>query len=130
MEGDNEKSSFWKKNSKPIAGRPSPRREVKDAKKSPGATSFQDFQASVSDAWDLDDDEFCILSGLESTKISKRVAQSAALNVLNTHRNASECEASSERKVAKKSHISDSESHKINRIPGSSTGLANSTGAV
>nr|XP_023029239.1 TBC1 domain family member 22B [Leptinotarsa decemlineata] len=118
MEEDNEKSSFWKKNIKPVAGRPSPRRESKDIRKTPGSTSFQDFQASVSDAWDMDDDEFCILSGLESTKISKKVAQSAALNVLNTHRNSSECEASSERKLPKKSNILESESHKINRIPG------------
>ena len=27
------------------------------------AASFQDFQASVSDAWELDDDEFCKISG-------------------------------------------------------------------
>lgn len=48
--------------------RPSPKRDSKSSKsKSSGSTSFQDFQASVSDAWDLDDDdEFCIITGLES----------------------------------------------------------------
>lgn len=56
----------------------------------------------------MDDDEFCIISGIESkfvsfnnikqlntafpleTKISKKVSESAALNVLNTHRSSSE----------------------------------------
>lgn len=58
--------------------------------KATGSTSFQDFQASVSDAWDMDDDEFCIISGIENTRISKKVSQSAALNVLNTHRSTKE----------------------------------------
>ncbi|CAH1153269.1 unnamed protein product [Phaedon cochleariae] len=118
MEGDNERSSFWKKNVKPVAGRPSPRREGNNVKKAPGSTSFQDFQASVSDAWDMEDDEFCIISGLENTKISKKVAQSAALNVLNTHRIASESEASSEKRNVKKSNQVDPESMKFSRIPG------------
>lgn len=48
--------------------RPSPKRDTKSTSKTKttGTTSFQDFQASVSDAWDLDDDEFCVISGLES----------------------------------------------------------------
>ncbi|XP_071054579.1 TBC1 domain family member 22B isoform X2 [Onthophagus taurus] len=54
--------------------------------RSAGSTSFQDFQASVSDAWDMDDDEFCIISGTENMKISKKVSEAAALNVLNRHR--------------------------------------------
>lgn len=88
--------------------RPSPKQDVytlnKTASKSgTSSTSFQDFQASVSDAWDLDDDEFSIISGLNGkfrynifdmfyfnlfldTKISKKVSHSAALNVINTHR--------------------------------------------
>ncbi|XP_072401948.1 TBC1 domain family member 22B [Diabrotica undecimpunctata] len=113
-----EKSSFWKKNVKSVAGRPSPKRDVKDIKKTPGSTSFQDFQASVSDAWDLDDDEFCIISGLENTKISKKVAHSAALNVLNSHRSTTESEASTEKKHSKRMTISETESIKISRIPG------------
>lgn len=34
------------------------------------ATSFDDFQESVSDAWDLGDDEFCIISGMASRNIN------------------------------------------------------------
>lgn len=84
---DNDKSSFWKKNSKTVPGRfvikslnrsylflrklfrPSPKKDLKVANKvkTTGSTSFQDFEASVNDAWALDDDEFCIISsGLES----------------------------------------------------------------
>lgn len=45
--------------------RPSPKKDVKNAQKSKTTanTSFQDFQDSVRDAWDLDDDEFCTISG-------------------------------------------------------------------
>lgn len=51
------------------------------------SSSFQDYQESVSDAWDLGDDEFCIISGVVDTpRISKKVSQSAALNVIKTHR--------------------------------------------
>ena len=28
-------------------------------------TSFDDFQESVNDAWDLGDDEFCVISGIK-----------------------------------------------------------------
>ncbi|XP_056646448.1 TBC1 domain family member 22B [Diorhabda sublineata] len=119
MESDHlEKSSFWKKNVKSVAGRPSPKREGKDIKRTPGSTSFQDFQASVSDAWDLDDDEFCVISGLENTKISKKVAHSAALNVLNSHRSNYEFESSTENKKNKKVDSLETEQNKISRIPG------------
>ncbi|CAG9855309.1 unnamed protein product [Phyllotreta striolata] len=112
-----EKSSFWKKNVKSVAGRPSPKRDAKDVKKNPGSTSFQDFQASVSDAWDLDDDEFCVISGLENTKISKKVAHSAALNVLNSHRNTTESDSSLDKKSSKKTN-NGPETNKTSRIPG------------
>lgn len=94
MDGDIDKASFWKKNAKTVPGRycivlimkefvsfkifiiifffrPSPKRENKNFSKAktPGSTSFQDFQASVSDAWDLDDDEFCVISGIKSENI-------------------------------------------------------------
>lgn len=48
--------------------RPSPKKDMRSTSrsKSAGPTSFQDFQASVSDAWAMDDDEFCIISGIES----------------------------------------------------------------
>lgn len=48
-------------------------------------SSYQQFQASVNDAWDLGDDE--IISGIAETKISKAISQTAALNVINSHRN-------------------------------------------
>lgn len=43
----------------------SPRKEVTatSAHRNTPATSFDDFQESVSDAWDLGDDEFCVISG-------------------------------------------------------------------
>lgn len=80
------KSTFWKKNSKAVPGRPSPKKEAPKSrpKNSSYPTSFQDFQESVSDAWDIGDDEFCIAS--TDLKISKKVAQSAAMSVINSHR--------------------------------------------
>ncbi|XP_076475750.1 TBC1 domain family member 22 isoform X2 [Bombus vancouverensis nearcticus] len=53
-----------------------------------GSTSFQDFQESVDDAWDSGDDEFCTVSDV---KISKRVSQSAAISVINSHRSGKAC---------------------------------------
>lgn len=51
------------------------------------SSSFQDYQESVSDAWDLGDDEFCIISvDTPRMSISKKVSQSAALSVIKTHR--------------------------------------------
>ncbi|KAJ8950280.1 hypothetical protein NQ318_021135 [Aromia moschata] len=120
MDGESDRASFWKKNIKTVPGRPSPKRDTKSTSKSktPGSTSFQDFQASVSDAWDMDDDEFCVISALENTKISKKVSQSAALNVLNTHRNTTELEISSTEKAKEKPHIFPETDVKISRIPG------------
>lgn len=125
---DGDRKQFWKKNTKPLPGRlvsillaiifvnyvyvihdgfsrPSPKQELNlgnKPKSGSSTTSFQDFQASVSDAWDMDDDEFSIISGLTGTlsrtdlsgvnvkfldaRISKKVSHSAALNVINTHR--------------------------------------------
>lgn len=87
-----EKTSFWKKNTKAVPGRPSPKQELRTNKQKAAnsSTSFQDFQASVSDAWDMDDDEFSLISGLTDAKISKKVSHSAALNVINTHRSSAE----------------------------------------
>ena len=44
----------------------SPRKEMAtgSAHRNTPATSFDDFQESVSDAWDLGDDEFCVISGI------------------------------------------------------------------
>lgn len=42
----------------------SPRKEINNATaRNAPATSFDDFQESVNDAWDLGDDEFCVISG-------------------------------------------------------------------
>ena len=43
----------------------SPRKEASTTGtgKNAPATSFDDFQESVNDAWDLGDDEFCVISG-------------------------------------------------------------------
>ncbi|CAG9767413.1 unnamed protein product [Ceutorhynchus assimilis] len=125
MEGDHDRNSFWKKNIKNVPGRPSPKREARSnsssSKTKPqGSTSFQDFQASVSDAWDLEDDEFC--TGLKNTKISKKVSQSAALNVLNTHRSSTETRKSSNENLSDTSTtqiiIPHAELVRISRIPG------------
>ncbi|XP_053698216.1 TBC1 domain family member 22B [Sabethes cyaneus] len=91
-------SSFWKNNSGRIPGRPTmatrmaPGGGVRSGPSgstsgTTGHSSFQDYQESVSDAWDLGDDEFCIISTVVDTpRISKKVSQSAALNVIKTHR--------------------------------------------
>lgn len=68
----NHENSFWKQNSRAVPGRPSPKKDTKLSGKSinkgpVGSTSFQDFQESVRDAWDMGDDEFCIISGNFST---------------------------------------------------------------
>lgn len=69
MESSRE-NSFWKTNGRLVPGRPSPKKEnklmAKSAKGPIGSTSFQDFQNSVRDAWDIGDDEFCIVSEMSS----------------------------------------------------------------
>ncbi|XP_075218943.1 TBC1 domain family member 22 [Lycorma delicatula] len=86
LDHDLKTGTFWRKHTKAVPGRPSPRKEVRRITQhnATSASSFQDFQESVSDAWDIGDDEFCNISDV---KISKQVAQSAALSVLNSHRN-------------------------------------------
>lgn len=45
--------------------RPSPRKEIRsNSQQNSSSTSFQDFQDSVSDAWDIGDDEFCNILGM------------------------------------------------------------------
>lgn len=52
-------------NLKHFISRPSPKKDAKSSKtKNSSSTSFQDFQESISDAWDIGDDEFCIISGM------------------------------------------------------------------
>lgn len=76
--------TFWKTPQRAIPGRPC--QTVKRAEVMSGS-SYQQFQASVNDAWDLGDDD--IISGIAETKISKAISQTAALNVINSHRNSS-----------------------------------------
>lgn len=58
-------NSFWKQNGRLVPGRPSPKKDGKS--RAPiGSTSFQEFQNSVRDAWDMGDDEYCIVSELSS----------------------------------------------------------------
>ncbi|XP_059491277.1 TBC1 domain family member 22B [Neocloeon triangulifer] len=76
--------SFWKKNLKNVPGRPSPKKEAPKTKAHATSTSYQDFQDSVNDAWAVEeDDEFLEHSDV---RISRKVAQSAALSVINSHR--------------------------------------------
>jgi len=71
-------STFWKNSGRRVPGRPSPKRELE---KSVGAgvaggrgaapgtgmvSTFTEYQKSVSDAWDMGDDEFCIISSTEA----------------------------------------------------------------
>jgi hypothetical protein len=47
-----------------ICLRPSPKKDPRgNRQRNSSSTSFQDFQESVSDAWDMGDDEFCVISG-------------------------------------------------------------------
>lgn len=47
-----------------ILDRPSPRKEVRsNSQQNSSSTSFQDFQESVNDAWEIGDDEFCNILG-------------------------------------------------------------------
>ncbi|XP_050437959.1 TBC1 domain family member 22B isoform X2 [Adelges cooleyi] len=79
----NFKNSFWKKNIRNLPGRASPKKDNKSASSS-ASTSFDDFQESVSDAWEIEaEDEILRISDV---KISKRVAHSAAMNVINSHK--------------------------------------------
>lgn len=67
---ESHENSFWKQSNRAVPGRPSPKKQdvkvVGRSGRGPvgGATSFQDFQESVRDAWDMGDDEFCIISGM------------------------------------------------------------------
>ncbi|XP_037093181.1 TBC1 domain family member 22B-like isoform X2 [Pollicipes pollicipes] len=79
------RNAFWKKNTKNVPGRASPRHASSETV---SAANFQDFQQSVDDAWDDGDDEFCIISGKiqKDVQISANIAQSTALSVIRSHR--------------------------------------------
>ncbi|KPI99011.1 PREDICTED: TBC1 domain family member 22B [Papilio xuthus] len=74
--------TFWRTPQRAIPGRPLQRVEKNEVM---SGSSYQQFQASVNDAWDLGDDD--IISGIAEAKISKAISETAALNVINSHRN-------------------------------------------
>ncbi|KAL4721141.1 hypothetical protein ACJJTC_012907 [Scirpophaga incertulas] len=74
--------TFWRTPQRAVPGRPCQRVQENEVM---SGSSYQQFQASVNDAWDLGDDE--IISGIAETRISKAISQTAALNVINSHRN-------------------------------------------
>lgn len=76
--------TFWRTPQRAYPG--GPRQKVGQSEVMSGS-SYQQFQASVNDAWDLGDDD--IISGIAETRISKAISQTAALNVINSHRNSS-----------------------------------------
>ncbi|XP_067129027.1 TBC1 domain family member 22B [Centruroides vittatus] len=96
------KGAFWKKNTKNVPGsiKPvygamhPPRLESQPStpkkgdslkykhKRNASSSSFQDFQQSTDDAWDLGDDDFYVVSDV---KILPRVAQSTAISVITNH---------------------------------------------
>ncbi|XP_064488219.1 TBC1 domain family member 22B-like isoform X2 [Ornithodoros turicata] len=103
----NDRTAFWRKNAKTVPGsiKPvygashpprkdsaplTPKREVHMGrhKRNASSSSFQDFQESTDDAWDLGDDEFCVVSDV---KIMSRVVQSAADSVITNHSRAQNC---------------------------------------
>lgn len=79
---EHNENSFWKSNVKMVPGRPSPTKDFNrpTATKANSSTSFEKYQKSVSDAWNLSEDEltkeYCILS--DDTKIARRVNQNSA----------------------------------------------------
>ncbi|GIY00986.1 TBC1 domain family member 22B [Caerostris darwini] len=94
------KSVAWKKSDN-VPGRPvssttqnlhlirdsksiSPRKTSSKSKhrKTSSSSSFQEFQDSTEDAWDIGDDEFCLTTDVS---IHSKVAQSTAMKVLSNH---------------------------------------------
>ncbi|KAK6630841.1 hypothetical protein RUM44_003011 [Polyplax serrata] len=78
------KASFWKKNTKAVPGRPSPKKEYQN--RSATTSSFQEFENSVSDAWSIgDNDDDNDLLAIADVTLSKKAAQSAAISVIQNH---------------------------------------------
>lgn len=118
--------TFWRTPQRAYPGRPRPK--VPQGEVMSGS-SYQQFQASVNDAWDLGDDD--IISGIAETKISKAISQTAALNVINSHRNSSkslvksDVKAESDSVKLEKEPVSERKSE-VKRVvggPGGSSGL-------
>lgn len=79
-DGEGGARSFWRAGGGALPGRPSPRAPM-------AASSFRDFQESVRDAWELDDDAAARPQRAQaSADISPVVSLSAAWSVLESHR--------------------------------------------
>ncbi|XP_063704332.1 TBC1 domain family member 22B [Culicoides brevitarsis] len=83
-----ENHNFWKNSVNTKPGRIKKDNNVAGAAAAAGSSSFQKFQNSVQDAWEVGDDEFCIVSGLLSeSKVSRKSFSSPApANVIQTHK--------------------------------------------
>lgn len=96
-----DRTAFWKKNARSVPGsiKPvygashPPKKETmpstpkKDGhssrhRRNTSSSSFKDFQESTDDAWDIGDDEFCVVSDV---KIVSKVVQSTADSVITNH---------------------------------------------
>lgn len=84
----NHENSFWKSNMRTVPGRPSPKNDHKAGKGTSSTSSFENYQKSVSDAWNwMSEDEltkeYCILSTDSDSKLPPRRPP----NVLKAHKN-------------------------------------------
>ncbi|GBP35701.1 TBC1 domain family member 22B [Eumeta japonica] len=95
--------SFWRNPQRAVPGRP--QQAVKKGEVMSGS-SYQQFQASVNDAWDMGDDD--IISGIAEAKISKAISQTAALNVINSHRNSTKVTKSDAKVETESVNVNDS----------------------
>ncbi|XP_077539365.1 TBC1 domain family member 22 isoform X1 [Haemaphysalis longicornis] len=96
-----DRTAFWRKNARSVPGsiKPvygashPPKKETmpstpkKDGhssrhRRNTSSSSFKDFQESTDDAWDIGDDEFCVVSDV---KIVSKVVQSTAESVITNH---------------------------------------------
>lgn len=78
---ESQATSFWKNGINSRPGRikkESPRKEAKSS------GSFQEFQMSVSDAWEMGDDEFCVISELSDTRTTRKPMP--LVGVIQTHK--------------------------------------------
>ncbi|GAB0095114.1 TBC1 domain family member 22B [Sergentomyia squamirostris] len=84
---DNNHESFWRQSSQKLPGK-TVLQKTSSSKQAQqmGSTSFQDFQESVRDAWELGDDEFCIMSGIADGRMSKRNSAGTTALSVKTHR--------------------------------------------
>ncbi|CAG9791277.1 unnamed protein product [Diatraea saccharalis] len=102
--------TFWKTPQRAIPGRPCQRVGQSEVM---SGSSYQQFQASVNDAWDLGDDD--IISGIAETRISKAISQTVALNVINSHRNSNKNVNKSDVKVETDNVKSENEAKVVKR---------------